>query len=90
MLPDSVSMRRASALNRQVAAISFCETSMPRQSSFLPRTTEKKRLRWWRNWLVQTKRGSGPKALAEILPALLAKLGVKLIRLTESAEADPT
>ena len=28
---------------------------------------------------LQTKRGSGPKALAEILPAVLAKLGVKLI-----------
>ena len=39
---------------------------------------------------LQTKRGSGPKALAEILPAVLAKLGVKLIPSIESGEADPT
>ena len=39
---------------------------------------------------LQTKRGSGPKALAEILPAVLAKLGVNLIRSKESGEADPT
>jgi hypothetical protein len=39
---------------------------------------------------LQTKRGSGPKALAEILPAVLAKLGVNLIRSIESGEADPT
>jgi transposase len=39
---------------------------------------------------LQTKRGSGPKALAEILPAVLAKLGVNLIASTESGEADPT
>ena len=39
---------------------------------------------------LQTKRGSGPKALAEILPAVLAKLGVNLIASTESGEADLT
>jgi transposase len=39
---------------------------------------------------LQTKRGSGPKALAEILPAVLAKLGVKLILSIKSGEADPT
>ncbi len=39
---------------------------------------------------LQNKRGSGPKALAKILPAVLAKLGVKLIRSLESGEADPT
>jgi transposase len=39
---------------------------------------------------LQTKRGSGPRALAEILPAVLAKLGVNLIRSIESGEADPT
>jgi transposase len=38
---------------------------------------------------LQTKRGSGPKALVEILPAVLAKLGVKLITSIESGEADP-
>jgi hypothetical protein len=39
---------------------------------------------------LQTKRGSGPKALAEILPAVLAKLGVNLIPSIESGEADLT
>jgi transposase len=39
---------------------------------------------------LQTKRGSGPKSLAEILPAVLAKLGVKLILSIKSGEADPT
>jgi transposase len=39
---------------------------------------------------LQNKRGSGPKALAEILPAVLAKLVVNLIASTESGEADPT
>jgi transposase len=39
---------------------------------------------------LQTKRGSGPKALAEILPAALAKLGVNLIASIESGEADLT
>jgi transposase len=39
---------------------------------------------------LQTKRGSGPKALAEILPAVLAKLEVNLIASTESGEADLT
>ena len=38
----------------------------------------------------QTKRGSGPKAIGEILPAVLAKLGVSLISSTESGEADLT
>ena len=39
---------------------------------------------------VQNKRGSGPKAIAEILPAVLAKLGMSLISLSESGEADLT
>jgi transposase len=38
----------------------------------------------------QTKRGSGPKAIGEILPAVLAKLGVSLISSTGSGEADLT
>jgi hypothetical protein len=36
----------------------------------------------------QKKRGSGPRSLAEILPAVLAKLGVKLINSPESGEAN--
>jgi transposase len=39
---------------------------------------------------LQSKRGSGPKSLAEILPAVLAKLGVNPISSTLSGEADPT
>jgi len=39
---------------------------------------------------VQKKRGSGPKAIGEILPAVLVKLGIKLISLSESGEADLT
>ena len=39
---------------------------------------------------LQTKRGSGPKAISEILPAVLAKLGVNLIESTPSGEADLT
>lgn len=39
---------------------------------------------------LQTKRGSGPKAISEILPAVLARLGVKLIESTPSGEADLT
>jgi transposase len=39
---------------------------------------------------LQTKRGSGPKAIGEILPAVLAKLGLSLISSTESGEADLT
>jgi hypothetical protein len=39
---------------------------------------------------LQTKRGSGPKALAEILPVVSAKLGVNLITSIQSREADPT
>ena len=38
----------------------------------------------------QTKRGSGPKAIGEILPAVLAKLGYSLISSTGSGEADLT
>ena len=38
----------------------------------------------------QKKRGSGPKAIGEILPAVLAKLGLSLISSTESGEADLT
>jgi transposase len=37
---------------------------------------------------LQTKRGSGPKAIGEIIPAVLAKLGLSLISSTESGEAD--
>jgi transposase len=39
---------------------------------------------------VQEKRGSGPKAIGEILPALLVKLGLCLISSKESGEADHT
>jgi transposase len=39
---------------------------------------------------LQKKRGSGPRSLAEILPAVLAKLGVKLVTSTKSGEADLT
>jgi transposase len=39
---------------------------------------------------VQNKRGAGPKAIGEILPVLLARLGVSLIPSTTSGEADPT
>ena len=38
----------------------------------------------------QTKRGAGPRRLCEILPAVLAKLGVGLVRSPESGETDPT
>jgi transposase len=39
---------------------------------------------------LQTKRGSGPKAIGEILPAVLAKLGLTLISSPKSGEADLT
>jgi transposase len=39
---------------------------------------------------LQTKRGSGPKAIGEILPAVLAKWGLTLISSPESGEADLT
>jgi hypothetical protein len=39
---------------------------------------------------VRTKRGSGPKAIGEILPATLVKLGVQLIPSKESGEVDLT
>jgi len=39
---------------------------------------------------LQKKRGSGPRSLAQILPAVLAKLGVQLISSTKSGEADLT
>lgn len=38
----------------------------------------------------RTKRGAGPRRLGEILPAVLAKLGVGLIQSPESGETDPT
>ena len=38
----------------------------------------------------QRKRGAGPHRLGEILPAVLAKLGVHLVQSTESGEADLT
>lgn len=40
--------------------------------------------------VVQKKRGAGPRAIGEILPAVLAKLGGGLIPLTTSGEGDPT
>ena len=39
---------------------------------------------------VRNKRGSGPKAIGEILPAVLAKWGINLISSSESGEADLT
>ncbi len=39
---------------------------------------------------LQNKRGSGPKAIGEILPAVLVKLGINLISSKESGEADLT
>jgi transposase len=39
---------------------------------------------------VQQRRGTGPRRLGEILPAVLAQLGGSLIRSPESGEADPT
>jgi hypothetical protein len=39
---------------------------------------------------VQKHRGAGPHPLGTILPAVLAKLEVDLVRSTESGEADPT
>jgi hypothetical protein len=39
---------------------------------------------------VQKKRGSGLKAIGEILPAVLVKMGIKLISSSESGEADLT
>jgi transposase len=39
---------------------------------------------------VQKKRGAGPHVLSTILPAVLAKLEVELVRSTVSGEADPT
>jgi transposase len=38
---------------------------------------------------VQTKRGAGPQRLGEILPAVLAKLGVGTVQSKASGEADP-
>jgi len=39
---------------------------------------------------VQKQRGAGPQRLGEILPAVLAKLGVGTVKSTESGEADPS
>jgi transposase len=39
---------------------------------------------------VRNKRGSGPKAIGEILPAVLVKLGIRLISSTPSGEANLT
>jgi transposase len=39
---------------------------------------------------VRNQRGAGPKAIGEILPAVLAKLGIHLISSPESGEADLT
>jgi transposase len=38
----------------------------------------------------QEKRGAGPRRLGEILPAVLAKLGVRLVKSPESGETDLT
>ena len=38
----------------------------------------------------RTKRGAGARRLGEILPAVLAKLGVGLIQSPGSGETDPT
>jgi hypothetical protein len=39
---------------------------------------------------VRKQRGAGPRSLGEILPEVLARLGVQLIRSNESGEADHT
>jgi hypothetical protein len=39
---------------------------------------------------VQEQRGAGPRRLGEILPAVLAKLGVSTVESTASGETDPT
>jgi hypothetical protein len=39
---------------------------------------------------VRKQRGAGPPLLGAILPAVLARLEVDLVRSTESGEADPT
>jgi transposase len=39
---------------------------------------------------VQKQRGAGPQRLGEILPAVLAKLGVPTVKSTTSGEPDPT
>ena len=39
---------------------------------------------------VQKQRGAGPQRLGEILPAVLAKLGVSTVESTASGETDPT
>ena len=39
---------------------------------------------------VRKRRGAGPQMLGTILPAVLAKREVDLVRSTESGEADPT
>ncbi len=39
---------------------------------------------------VQKQRGAGPQLLSEILPEVLAKLGVSLVTSHESGESDPT
>ena len=39
---------------------------------------------------VPKSRGTGPRPLETILPAVLAKLEVNLVRSPESGEADPT
>jgi transposase len=39
---------------------------------------------------LQNKRGSGPRAIGEILPAILVKLGIRLISSSESGEVELT
>jgi transposase len=39
---------------------------------------------------VQKQRGAGPQRVGEILPAVLAKLGVRTVKSTASGETDPT
>ena len=71
--------------------ISSCGTSTPRWRR-LPRKAHREEAVPLAEELarVQKQRGAGPQRLGEILPAVLAKLGVGLVRSTESGETDPT
>ena len=81
-----------SLLNMRLTIRSAYEgTSTPRWPSSPVRHTARRRSRLAEELArLQKKRGSGTRPLGEILPAVLAKLGVKLIRSPESGEADPT
>jgi transposase len=58
----------------------------------LPRTTHREEAAALAEELARApkSRGTGPRPLAAILAAVLAKLEVNLVRLPESGEADPT